>query len=199
MTNRRHDAADIFTATVGIGAGAKARMGPINVGAFGNFDMAGLRGGQCSTCIANDGSPCDLTLTAISMERFDPGCLSNARHKFFISQGFSGLALAGSSPGDFIFKNGDFFPPSFPKTTWNREIMPYYTQLEVAVGLLGTVRIGVNLGELLDFILGWTTLDMFGDDIGLQEQCPRCGREICAGLNNCRYCGMPYEEMTKQR
>jgi len=33
------------------------------------------------------------------------------------------------------------------------------------VGLGGTVKLGLNPGELLDFILGWTTLDIFHDDI----------------------------------
>ncbi|MFO1524078.1 MAG: hypothetical protein U1G05_19045 [Kiritimatiellia bacterium] len=44
--------------------------------------------------------------------------------------------------------------------------LSYYTQIEAEVGLVGSVRIGFNPGELLDFLLGWTTLDVFGDDIG---------------------------------
>jgi hypothetical protein len=40
----------------------------------------------------------------------------------------------------------------------------YYSQIEVVAGLLFTVRAGVNPGELLDFLLGWTTLDIYGDD-----------------------------------
>ena len=38
--------------------------------------------------------------------------------------------------------------------------------IEVAVGLIRTIRIGFNVGELLDFIVGWTTLDICRDDLG---------------------------------
>ena len=48
---------------------------------------------------------------------------------------------------------------------YGRGLHPYYTQIEVTAALLVSVRVGVNAGELLDFILGWTTLDLFGDDI----------------------------------
>ncbi len=41
----------------------------------------------------------------------------------------------------------------------------YYTQCEVCLGVLRGVRLGVNPGELLDFLLGWTTLDTFNDDL----------------------------------
>lgn len=40
----------------------------------------------------------------------------------------------------------------------------YLTQVEVAFGLGLTVRLGLGLGDLLDFGLGWTTLDILGDD-----------------------------------
>lgn len=54
----------------------------------------------------------------------------------------------------------------------------YYTQLEVAAGLGYTVRLGFNPGELLDFLLGWTTIDIFGDDVGI----PPTKEELCATL-----------------
>ncbi len=38
-------------------------------------------------------------------------------------------------------------------------------QVEVAAGLGIGARAGVNLAEILDFILGWTTLDICKDDI----------------------------------
>ena len=40
----------------------------------------------------------------------------------------------------------------------------YYTQIDVVLGILGTVRFGFNPGELIDFILGWSTLDIYRDD-----------------------------------
>jgi hypothetical protein len=32
------------------------------------------------------------------------------------------------------------------------------------LGLGGTLRLGFNPGELLDFILGWTAIDIYNDD-----------------------------------
>jgi hypothetical protein len=43
----------------------------------------------------------------------------------------------------------------------------YYTQIEAAAGLWYTVRLGFNPGELLDFLLGWTTIDILSDDVGM--------------------------------
>ena len=46
---------------------------------------------------------------------------------------------------------------------WNPS---YYTDIECVAGFLLLIRIGFNPGELLDFLLGWTTLDIYDDDIG---------------------------------
>jgi len=167
FVNRGRDAADIFTATVGMGAGAKVRVGPINLGAFANIDMGGLRGGQYKNSFSSDFNPNDLTLTVISLEKFEPYPLDVCmeRKKFFVSQGYAGITLAGTDARNYRFKNGNVFPPSFAEPTWTKEIIPYYTQIEAAIGLGGTLRLGFNPGELFDFILGWTTLDIFNDDI----------------------------------
>ena len=47
----------------------------------------------------------------------------------------------------------------------------YYTQVEAAAGLLliPSVRLGLNPGELIDFVLGWTTLDIFQDDLEAEK------------------------------
>ena len=45
-----------------------------------------------------------------------------------------------------------------------------YTQMEVVVGLGGTLRLGFNPGELLDFILGWATIDIYNDDLEKQKK-----------------------------
>ena len=46
LTDRWNDAKDICTATVGVGGGAKARVGPIGTGLHWVRDYAGLRGGD---------------------------------------------------------------------------------------------------------------------------------------------------------
>ena len=40
----------------------------------------------------------------------------------------------------------------------------FYTQIEVAAGAGGSVRLGFNPGELLDFLFGWLGADLYGDD-----------------------------------
>ena len=37
-------------------------------------------------------------------------------------------------------------------------------------GFGGTIKLGFNPGELLDFILGWTTIDIFSDDFEAKKQ-----------------------------
>ena len=37
---------------------------------------------------------------------------------------------------------------------------------EATVGLLWSVKLGVNPGELLGFLPGWTTIDIYDDDLG---------------------------------
>jgi len=47
MVDRGRDAADIFTATIGVGGGAKARLGPVHAGIVPfNVGAFGLRGGS---------------------------------------------------------------------------------------------------------------------------------------------------------
>ena len=48
----------------------------------------------------------------------------------------------------------------------------YYTQLEVFIGALGTLRLGLNPGELVDFSLGWTGIDIYGDDLERKAKKP---------------------------
>jgi hypothetical protein len=33
----------------------------------------------------------------------------------------------------------------------------------------GGLRVGFNPGELVDFLLGWTTLDIYNDDLGTRK------------------------------
>ncbi len=45
---------------------------------------------------------------------------------------------------------------------------PMYTEVEAVAALGPAVRVGINPGELVDFILGWTTLDIYSDDVGAE-------------------------------
>jgi hypothetical protein len=47
-------------------------------------------------------------------------------------------------------------PSGYPKT--------YIYQIELAIGIYAGIRIGFNPAELLDFVLGFTTYDLYNDD-----------------------------------
>lgn len=54
----------------------------------------------------------------------------------------------------------DEFIGTFEKGEWFNA-----WQLEVAVGIGLGARAGINFAEIVDFLLGWSTLDICGDDI----------------------------------
>jgi hypothetical protein len=160
--DRGRDATDIVTLTIGTGAGAKARAGPLHAGLFMNYvDFVGLRGGNCRVFHAPWERGCpggtessEYDLTVVYMEIFEADALDRnkdyrAGNVTSLPIPFLGFVWEGTEPGSGI-------KPVFH---------PYYTQFEVAGGFLATVRLGLNPGEMLDFLLGWTTLDIFGDDV----------------------------------
>ncbi len=155
MADRGRDVADIFTATVGDNYGAKVRVGPLRAGLFCGLDYAGIRAGELGFPFKPKGyeEDIDLEITFLSAENFCPADLVMAkrRGKLFMSEGMMCFAL-----------------PKTQKTSARQQI-PYYTQIEVAAGFFGGIRLGVNSGELLDFVLGWATIDIFNDDIKESE------------------------------
>ena len=176
MVDRGRDAADIFTATVGYGVGVKAQVGPIQTGLFANRDYAGLRGGifeapgftgRHSDYLFHD---IDLLLYRYSMLQSENRLLRD-RHK--------DTAPIGFGPITYLFW-GHKRPKNVPRVSfwespvgWLFDGMGYdqtpsyyhYTQIEVAVGVGPSIRLGFNPGELLDFLLGWFTIDIYSDDL----------------------------------
>jgi hypothetical protein len=156
--DRGRDSLDIVTATVGMDFGARARVGPLHAGLFYGNDLAGLRGGEIRSYSAEDCENFAVTTvdyTFLSMEGFGFGM---NRGKAYCAFGYPFVSTV-------LDPYSEEFP--WPSTLYNQYgvFHPYYTQIDVAAGLLGGVRLGFNPGELLDFILGWTTLDFFKDDI----------------------------------
>ncbi len=171
FTDRWADAKDIFTATVGTGGGVKARVGFVQVGEFYNSDIAGLRGGA-SFSLSGDfrarpvfdfastipwplPERCgDFPLPVTSAEDFESGYMPDEK-----------IDPAATKRG----KKFAAIMPVLPALTFS-DCPYYYTQVEVAIGAGGTLRLGFNPGELLDFLLGWTTLDIFQDDLKAQRE-----------------------------
>ena len=182
--DRWADAKDVFTASVGTGGGVKARVGPVNAGFFLNSDLAGLRGGECFSLPDGPlaGGDADATLLFFFSDQFD------LRHPPQSRSGTGASLRRVWAVGDSLaarnkcYRYGVVPLPSplgaseFPRVPY------YYTQIEVAVGVGGTLRLGVNPGELLDFLLGWTTLDIFRDDLAARAERERRALEGGAGV-----------------
>ena len=157
--NRMRDAGDVFTATVGKYKGAKARMGPLRTGLFDGEDIAGLRAGEIflpSDFYDRWEENVDICVLDKSFEIFEPGGLQIAKKR--------GKLFRTADIYRFPYIPFFAIPVKNPEITLLQKI-PYYTQIEVAAGIYRGIRFGINPGEILDFILGWTTIDIFDDDL----------------------------------
>ncbi len=66
-----------------------------------------------------------------------------------------------------------------PKGSWFN-----WCQCEVSLGAVIGGRVGVNVGEMLDFFLGWTTLDICEDDDATIRRNKRLESNMPQGANN---------------
>jgi len=174
MVDRRRDATDLFTATVGYGAGMKARVGPLQAGLLVDVTGVGVRSGDLlgpsdfwPEGYDTPGS-WDIAATLFNVEACSGGKTAMQRGKAYSFITHSPLVY----PQNPYRMREDDSPHSFAsRTQWLNENKyrhapaSFYTQIELAVALGPAVRLGFNPGELLDFILGWTTIDIFGDDL----------------------------------
>lgn len=154
FADRWADARDILTVTGSAAVlGVRARVGTVHVGSYNRWFEAGLHGGEldfASDFMASDDDDTDYTVWS-SLKW--PG--NEKRGKCYNALGFAGVSWVHS------------------RTGWDRPwyyLDPYYTQVEVAAGFLVGARLGVNVGEIFDFLLGWTTLDICGDDISTMPE-----------------------------
>lgn len=167
MLDRGRDAADIFTGTIGKGAGVKARLGIIGTGLFVNRDIAGLRGGtRFRIKHATKWDPHvtqfkpyarDYTSIIPDLSSMVPFFVDD---QFFLEADTELRHKDYSAVGILPLISWVEYPSGSAATVW-----PYNTQMEAAIGLGGTLRLGFNPGELLDFILGWGTIDIYNDDL----------------------------------
>jgi hypothetical protein len=151
MIDRGRDAADIFTATVGAGLGAKARVGPVNTGLYAGLGSQGIRGGSILdgmrpvpppppvSKLSQIPNSADYDILLWGEEQLDDPLLDPRGKNFNATPVLPFLRISRA--------------PS------------YYTQCDITIGLIYSTRLGFNPGELLDFILGWTTIDIFTDDL----------------------------------
>ena len=186
--NRGRDLADVFTLTLGGGSGAKARVGPVQLAIIDHVDLLGLRAG---TGFANGEDMLDNTEIYQPWPRGSKANYDDfaVRRVFETGQGkvvdVRGEDTLIDSPmyqrrwhdafGHERFDPGpDSLTAQRGKTIAARSPFPFYTasdnpahmtQIEIAGGLGLTIRLGFNPGELIDFILGFTSMDLYGDDL----------------------------------
>jgi len=151
LGDRMFDAADVFTTTVGVGAGGVARVGPFSTGMFANTDLFGLRSGVLGIVspLGPDGVQFNVLGWGFDGYAGYPmhGCVEDRSKQL------------GHKSYGFIVGVSQFW-----KHPRNYSAL---TQIEVAGGILGTLRLGFNPGELLDFVLGWLTIDIYDDDLSV--------------------------------
>lgn len=145
--DRGLDAADIFTASFGYGAGASARVGPLmGPSLIMQFDQFGLRGGDFFSQWGQDSGSVHFLLVG-GDSFYSDSDIPDIRKKEYTTWWF-------------------LIPISLnhPET---REPTPlhYWTQVEATIALGGSVRLGFNPGELVDLVGGFLGYDLYKDDL----------------------------------
>ncbi len=148
VMDRGRDAIDVVTVGVGVGLGAKARVGPIQSGLLFDIPVTSFRCGDIVSVELTEFGPSSMDFQAVAWGGESFQGVTPPRNKSF---GAANLFYA--VPFVYAAEGKGDIPPIY-----------YYTQLEVVVDVGVGLRLGFNPGELLDFILGWTTIDIFRDD-----------------------------------
>lgn len=158
MVDRKRDAADIFTATLGKGGGVRLKASFLQPAMMFNKEIAGCRGGS--------------VFTNVSEGQYDfyspipPGLLWD--RMFFGRSEFTGADVVSQRGKDIDAVS--YVPFIVQLDDHSRPCMQFYTQIEASFGLVRTITLGFNPGELLDFTLGWTTIDIFSDDLEARKR-----------------------------
>jgi hypothetical protein len=156
LEDRRADAGDILTATIGAGVGAKLRVGPIQAAAIRNADLLGWRAGQW---LADGNSLVDNDEFYLPLPSGRRGAWGE-KGALFGREAFShGARSLSCDRGKDVRGRGPF---PFVAVS---DAPGYFTQVEIAGGALFTLRLGINFGELADFVAGWFGHDPYGDDL----------------------------------
>ena len=152
MKNRVNDAADIFSLGAGVGIGAQARISFLQLGLMSNKEFLGLREGN-AMIYGPETQAHDSDWLLYRHGNFTPLLDPVQQERRKSSNGYTGWVLFSAPHTDRIH-------------------MHWLTQVEL-VGALGpSIRFGVNPLELVDFVLGFTTFDFFGDDIAIPVEKP---------------------------
>jgi len=174
FADRGRDAADIFTCTGGKGFGAGVRAGPVHCGLLYQTDYIGLAGGNVfAKARRPTGAWAEPLLFIPGPEGifggeadFTPSPDPRNKKYTATSDGLPPFSWFMMLPnrarwGHVLLADGSSSGEPYPRH--------YLTDINVAVACGVGLRLGFNPGELLDFLLGWATVDIFADDIGIEE------------------------------
>ncbi len=185
--NRANDLGDVASVSFDAGLGVRGQVGPLATGLDVQMDLAGFRGGRFFfDRRAFDLEPIGWSVDLLFVSGNFYGCRPtdlvepynrtiNARGKYqgqynpliegvFVPFWLCGEMLelgcyAGSRPDN---------PPQALAPCQAKEGLPFlptWTHIEVAAALGVGFRLGFNPGELLDFLLGFFGVDLYGDDL----------------------------------
>jgi len=181
LTDRGRDAADIVTLSAGRGTVALARVGPLGAGLGVHVPSSGLRGGAwlpddfyaLNGAVPGLPGNCDAALLLVGGQSFTGDATARNRGKAVRSDLRLGLCLPHRWLTDRPREDGSEEAPRPSRVRDGEQrcaFGSYFTQIELFAGVFRTLHVGVNPGELADFLLGWTTLDVFGDDLGTDQK-----------------------------
>jgi hypothetical protein len=192
--NRLHDSMDIFTAEVSTQSyGVALRAGPLKFGAHYKSPSgyaAGLRGGQSGRYYTAEfaaafmGADYFQSLPFKDLEKAPKKDPEKEAAESQLPADQAATELFNPEPAlpvkseALLYKRGKEFRARSPfgssipiqqnrRLLYNRkELAPfyYYTQLEITLGLYGGLKLGLNAGELIDFLLGFFGVDFMNDD-----------------------------------
>ena len=164
LMNRLQDSVDMVTVVGGLGAGAKAKAGPLHFGWFYDVDCYGVRGSARYTGIAERW---DIDNFVFPFGQILPGPILSRRQPPFGLDAFSCRTCTHAVSAYWVPFYSLPEPIANPATGVRvpGNVRSFYTQIEVAAGAGGTIRLGCNPGEMADFVLGWFGYDIYGDDV----------------------------------
>ena len=165
VRDRMADAGDIITVTVGEGLGVTAKAGPIHTGLGYCFDYYGLRCGEILK--RNRGAwdfgeyrSGDFALVILAVSGFWSNECNNLPKRAEVrGKTFESEWLNWQGNGHFV----PFF--DVPSGHHGKGCPSQLTQMDIAIGVGISIRLGINPLELVDFILGFVGLDIYDDDV----------------------------------
>lgn len=172
LKDRMRDGADVFTLSVQRGVGVDAQASFLTVALGFESTYLGLEDGRMINNWTHEGFAilptekddqgttfaCGLVLLSMkaNMNPSSTGhCYQGERNKRYSGFYLCGLPIGVNPLG---MSSDTLYSPHSA------------TKIEIGASLGLGLRFGFNPGELLDFLLGWTTLDIYNDDLEWKKQ-----------------------------